>query len=472
MDRRLFIIIYLSFLLFSVLFNKLNSIQIKIFSSIFFIIINFIFYIKFKKYFSEDKSKNEKELKEKIKQKEELKKKEDTEKIIKESKNHIEQLKKKGLIKINYQDKICATTNNIKKKFKKILDIFFKKYNKKDNNFKIYKSKKIKTLSHQKGVVDKIILLKDGRLAFAIFDDLDDLTSILIYNTDNYSINLKIDNLDNRVKDLMQTKNGNIIASLTWRFILVIKLTSTSYEIIQIIKAHDETVKKTIEIKDGRLISCAKDKKMKIWKYNNNQYIFENMLCLKKSKKTIQKEAFLAEKAHLCCSCIWVPNKYSIFYSIDDILELKNNIIVSTPNGRGPIIFWNIKELEIICQIKEFYFDSLNKLKKLSNKLFIIEGKRYLYLFSSLNYKLISKIKIDSNCESICCLSDGNILTGHEDGKIRQYNLINNELKFIGEKQYHNDSVNEIIQLQKDLVISSSYDKNTNIYINKSNFFW
>ena len=275
MDKRLFMVIYLSFLLllFSVLFNKLNSIQIKILSSLLFIIINFIFYIKFKKCFSEDISKKEKEL---------------MEKILKEGKENIEELIKKGFIKINYQDKIDATTNNIKNKFKNLLDIFFKTDDKKDNNFKIYKSKKIKTLSHQTGVVDKIILLKDGRLAFVIYDSLN---SILIYNTDSYSIDLKIDNLDNKVKDLIQTKTGNIIVSLISGLILVIKLTSTSYEIIQIIKAHDETVEKTIETKDGRLISCAEDKKIKIWKCNNNQYVLDNILCLKKSKKTLKKEA-------------------------------------------------------------------------------------------------------------------------------------------------------------------------------------
>ena len=90
MDKRLFMVIYLSFLLllFSVLFNKLNSIQIKILSSLLFIIINFIFYIKFKKCFSEDISKKEKEL---------------MEKILTESKENIEELIKKGFIKINYQ---------------------------------------------------------------------------------------------------------------------------------------------------------------------------------------------------------------------------------------------------------------------------------------------------------------------------------------------------------------------------------
>jgi len=41
-----------------------------------------------------------------------------------------------------------------------------------DNNFKIHKSKKIKTISHHIGVVEKIILLKDGRLAFAFYGNL------------------------------------------------------------------------------------------------------------------------------------------------------------------------------------------------------------------------------------------------------------------------------------------------------------
>ena len=153
---------------------------------------------------------------------------------------------------------------------------------KKDNNFMINKLKKIKTISLHTGAPEKIILLKDGRLAFAFYDNLN---SILIYNTNNYSIDLKIDNLDNRVTDLIQTYNGNIIISLITGFILVIKLTSTSYEIIQKIKAHDQTVKKTIEVKDRRLISCSEDKKIKIWKYNNNLYTLENILCLKKNMK-------------------------------------------------------------------------------------------------------------------------------------------------------------------------------------------
>ena len=101
----------------------------------------------------------------------------------------------------------------------------------KKNNYKIYKPKKIKILSLQEGFTEKVILLKDGKLAFAIYDD-DDLISILIYNMDNYSTDLEIDNLDNVLTDLMQIKNNNIIVSLISDFILIIKLDSTSYKII------------------------------------------------------------------------------------------------------------------------------------------------------------------------------------------------------------------------------------------------
>ena len=445
MEKILFAVIYLSFLLlFTVLYNKSKDSLMKILSSLFFIIINFIFYKKFKKCFSEYKFKNEKELKEKIKQKEEL--------------------KKEGFNKIIYQDKICSTTYNIKNKFKNLFGIFFKMDDKKDNNFKIYKSKKIKTFSLQEGDAEKIIFLKDGRLAFAINDSLN---SILIYNIDNYSIDLKIDNLDNRVKDLIQTKTGNIIISLNSGFILVIKLTSTSYEIIQKIEAHDQTVEKTIEIKDGRLISCSKDKKMKIWRYNNNQYILEKILCL---ERTMKNDFYVNEPGVRCC--FFSSDDYTDFYRIDNILELNKNIIVSTPNPEGPIIFWNVKEFEIICQIKDFYDDILFHLKKLSNKLFILGGVEYIYLFSSLKYNLINRIKINSIIRSICCLPDGSILTGHQEGKIRQYNLINNELKFVGEKKYHNGWVKDIIHLKEDLIISSSEDKVINIYKNKNNFYW
>ena len=276
---------------------------------------------------------------------------------------------------------------------------------------------------------------------------------------------MEIGNLDQRICDLIQTNNGNIIASFTRGFIFVFKLNSTSYELIQKIKAHDDAcdVEKTIEIKDGRLISCSNDNTIKIWKYNNNKYTLENILRAKKSKKVLDKRRERRFLFDICCH-LGRTNEYDIYYDVDDILELNNNIIVSIPNVNGPIIFWNIKELQMECKFKGICRDRGNILKKLSNKLFIVGGVKYIYLFSILNYKLINKIEINYKCSNICCLSDGNILTGHEDGIIRQYNLINNELKLIGEKKYHSDWIITILQLKKDLIISTSYDKKIKLF--------
>ena len=78
-------------------------------------------------------------------------------------------------------------------------------------------------------------------------------------------------------------------------------------------------------MKDGKLISCSDDKTIKIWKLNNNQYILENTL-----------------------------DQYNIT-RFSSILDLNENILVSTPWGNGSVIFWNIKKLKIISQIKEIY---------------------------------------------------------------------------------------------------------------------
>ena len=354
--------------------------HIKIISFLFFIIFIIIFFMIFKECLYEYKV-------------EELIKKDDRQ-ILDKTGKKIEEQKKEKRNKINYQYIIYKTNDNIKNIFKNILDLFYNNDAKIDNTFKIYKSKIIKTFSYSSGIIEKIVLLKDGRLALSSSSKSNEyIYSILICDMINYSIDIEIGNLNHRVFDLMQINNGNIIASLTWGFILVFKINSNSYELIQKIKAHDDacTVEKTIEIKDGRLISCSKDCTIKIWKYNNKKYILENQLRAKKRKKLRRKtrlESYLSD-----CSCLLgKSSEYDIYYRVDDILELKNNIIVSIPNGNGPIIFWNIKELQMVCKFKEFRWDCTNKLKKLSNKFFIIGGDKYIFLFSILNYKLINKI--------------------------------------------------------------------------------
>ena len=212
MQKRLILVIFLYslILLISASFKFIIS-QIKIISFLFFIILSIFFFMIFKECLCGDKV-------------EELKKKEERQILAKEVKKIIEDPKKEDLNKINYKEIIYKTNDSIKNICKNILDLFYKNDNKKYNTFKIYKSKIIKTFSYRSAIIKKILLLKDGRLALSSFYKSNEyIYSILIYDIDSYSIDLEICNLTQRVCDLMQTNNGNIISSLTRGFIFVFK---------------------------------------------------------------------------------------------------------------------------------------------------------------------------------------------------------------------------------------------------------
>ena len=293
--------------------------------------------------------------------------------------------------------------------------------------FNILNNKISNTLNYHTDSVNQIILLKDGRIASSSNDN-----SIIIYNKEDYSIQLQIKNLDSYVYNIIQGSNGYIFASLYSGTISIFKLTSlTSYQNIQNIKAHNNAVNKIIELKDGRYVSCSYDKTIKIWKFNNNELILD---------KTLNQDN-----------------------SISSIMELKENEIISTPYGNSSIIFWNINELKIISQINQIECRGVwNIISKLLNDIIIVGGTKYIYLIN--NYNLINKIEINSNCYSVCYLYDGSILTGHKNGYIKQWDLNNNELKLIGEKKVHDDRIRVISQLKNDLILSGSEDNKINIY--------
>ena len=66
---------------------------------------------------------------------------------------------------------------------------------------------------------------------------------------------------------------------------------------------------------------------------------------------------------------------------------------------------------------------------------------------------------MDSNCYCICYLSNGDILTGHYNGNIKEWKLINNELKFIGEKKVHEKLITVIYEIKNNFLLSGSQDK-------------
>jgi hypothetical protein len=235
----------------------------------------------------------------------------------------------------------------------------------------------------------------------------------------------------------MQGSNDYIFASLYSGNISFFKLNPNNSNLnIQNIKAHKDIVRKIIELKDGRYVSCSQDKTIKIWKFINNNLILDRTINVDSLKK-----------------------------GVSSIEEVNKNVIISTPiDENGSILFWNINEGKIISQINDIAcVFCWNLLKKISNNTFIVGGAREIYLIK--DYKLIDRIQIELQREiySICYLNNGNILTGHFNGYIKYWNFNNNKLKYIDEKKFHQTSIRVINQINDNSILTGSDDITINL---------
>ena len=225
----------------------------------------------------------------------------------------------------------------------------------------------------------------------------------------------------------MQGSNDYIFVSLYSGKIVIIKLTSlTSYTIIQNFNAHNDILRKIIELKDGRYASCSADKTIKIWKFINNELILDTTISTDK---------------------------------VSSIEEGENEIISTPILENGSIIFWNINTLEKIAQINGIAcVFCWNILKKISNNTFIVGGARNIYLIK--NHKLINSIQLGYQFEiySVCYLKNQNILTGHFNGYITRWFINDDKLEIYGQKKVHDDRIRVISQINDDLILSGSCD--------------
>ncbi len=298
----------------------------------------------------------------------------------------------------------------------------FEKY--KNGVIQIYNLIKSQTLDNHKETVNQIILLKDGRIASSSDDK-----SILIYNKEMDKVELTI-NLDDKVYNIMQSNDGYIFATLESGSISIIKLDSlNSYQLIESVKEHQDSVNKIIQIKDGRFISCSNDKTIKIWEFLNEKLILN---------KTLNEDN-----------------------EINSIIEYKENEIISTPYGEGSIIFWDINESKKKTSFSVECYGLWNNIQKINDHNVIIGGEKCIYLFKNYDLK---KIKINSGCYSICYLSNGNILTGHHNGNIKEWKFDGDELNYVGEKEgVHDDEINVICEIKNKFILTGALDK-INIY--------
>ena len=231
---------------------------------------------------------------------------------------------------------------------------------------------------------------------------------------------------------------------------------SKKYELLEIIKGHQESVCKVIEISKNMIISTGLDTKMRVWQKKDS-----NFTCIK--SLTVNDE----------------------LGSSTNILKINRNEIVSAATNANYIIFWNINTLKEYKKISNIVCNwNRNSMKMINNNTLFIGGDNYngIYLIDVVNYQLTSRINIEkvASVSSIITLNNGNILIGckkekkaGEEDISYTYSLI--EYKYNSKKKIlnrvksnmdaHNNIITGLIKLNNNEIVSCGLDKTIKFWI-------
>ena len=231
---------------------------------------------------------------------------------------------------------------------------------------------------------------------------------------------------------------------------------SKKYELLEIIKGHQESVCKVIEISKNMIISTGLDTKMRVWQKKDS-----NFTCIK--SLTVNDEPGFST----------------------NILKINRNEIVSAATNANYIIFWNINTLKEYKKISNIVCHwNRNSMKMINNNTLFIGGDNYngIYLIDVVNYQLTSRINIEkvASVSSIITLNNGNILIGckkenkaGEEDISYTYSLI--EYKYNSKKKIlnrvksnmdaHNNIITGLIKLNNNEIVSCGLDKTIKFWI-------
>ena len=332
---------------------------------------------------------------------------------------------------IKFQTQIILLFSN------KIMDEFSKLQNQIETTF--FSSKLFNKLPYSIQTKDKItclFLLPNDDFIAALNN-----SNMIIYDKDKLIEKLKINEFRYEIKSLIQIKNKNIIAS-SEKEIKIFKFyeNNTKYEILNILKGHNSSINKVIELKNENLISCSSDCSIIIWKKMNKENDYNKQI-----------EVLNEENGPI----------YSLL-EIDDK-------IVSLHNENDYAIIWNYEIMEKIKFIYDielnlfsniFLFTERNNIIISGKGIYIINTKNFeiTHRYYSKNYEYSCLFKIDSNSFLI---GKNKIYSNESSSSIEQWDFNKEKNKWIIEKKIdtiYQDEMNVLIYIKNQKKIMSSSD--------------
>ena len=254
---------------------------------------------------------------------------------------------------IKFQTQIILLFSN------KIMDEFSKLQNQIETTF--FSSKLFNKLPYSIQTKDKItclLLLPNDDFIAALNN-----SNMIIYDKDKLIEKLKINEFRYEIKSLIQIKNKNIIAS-SEKEIKIFKFyeNNTKYEILYILKGHNSSINKVIELKNENLISCSSDCSIIIWKKMNKENDYNKQI-----------EVLNEENGPI----------YSLL-EIDDK-------IVSLHNENDYAIIWNYEIMEKIKFIYDIELNLFSNIFLFTERNNIIISGKVIYIINTKNFEIIHR---------------------------------------------------------------------------------
>ena len=326
--------------------------------------------------------------------------------------------------------------NNIENK----TQINQKKYFSQSSNFTNYKTSTLKNnfkiLNYHTETINHLSILKDGRLVSCSDDK-----SFNIYNIKSYELQLSIKEHSNGILSFTQLNNGLIITCSKDKTMKVIKLINDdNYEIKQTLRGHNNSVMKVIEIRKNELISISREENMKIWILNKEK----EFLCILN---------IIFQKSGWLCTC--------------NILKLNKKEFVTLSLQDRKLKFWNSNNYSYITTIINIYTVwQVNNMCLINENLLCIGGSIYkgFYLIQISNHQIIKNIIGNKIIWSIYKCLDGlflcSILNNYSDNSIVKYKYenLNMEIICIKDKAHDDEFINSCVELHNGTIASSGYD--------------
>ena len=285
-------------------------------------------------------------------------------------------------------------------------------------------------------------LLKDQRLAAG-----NEFYILNIYNLNNYEPDIIIEKeFDSFITNINQLANDDLIVTAR-NLVKIIKITKTTYSVIQRFELTGGIFdmgygsggiymicNKIIELNNNDLAICIRYHNLiQLWKKKDdgNYFNYDNL---------IEKER-----------------------SINEILEIRPNFLLSDHNRYKHLVIWDIKNKKINTILKNIHVNDIisdNKSAILNAKTIAYCGSSYLYIIEKRKFFVIQKIKSKEDLVSICLFSKNILFVGDYKGVLYQYEIEGSNIKIKDKKSFEYKEICSMVKIDENrLAIGFSQNK-------------